>query len=177
MPHIRAIGDSAAALNEFNTRPCFARYLTYFHSPRWQRIMGDHTSNQLCAKIRHFEDLRSLSRRYFCGDVLGSVSGVASSCRAAVRLPARPEALREETHVRRVTTGLCPLGGILCHGEAQTLIDLRTQSKSCRFPSAAGSTKPMQTGARMPLSSCAVEDSSSSHRRRRRGRRICLQSG
>jgi len=39
-------------------------------------------------------------------------------------------------------------------GEAQTLVDLRTQSKSVDF-SAAGSTKPMQTGSSLP-STCAV---------------------
>ena len=42
--------------------------------------------------------------------------------------------------------GPLPLGGILCHGRGQTLVDLRTQSKSVDF-SAAGSTKPMQTGS------------------------------
>jgi len=39
-------------------------------------------------------------------------------------------------------------------GEGQTLVDLRTQTKSVDF-SAAGSTKPMQTGASLP-GSCAV---------------------
>jgi hypothetical protein len=39
-------------------------------------------------------------------------------------------------------------------GKAQTLVDLRTQSKSVDF-SAAGSTKPMQTGSSLPAS-CAI---------------------
>src|SRR5271157_5912842 len=39
-------------------------------------------------------------------------------------------------------------------GECQTLVDLRTQSKNVDF-SAAGSTKPMQTGSSLPLT-CAV---------------------
>jgi hypothetical protein len=39
-------------------------------------------------------------------------------------------------------------------GEGQTLVDLRTQSKSVDF-SGAGSTKPMQTGSSLP-STCAV---------------------
>src|SRR6516165_1165576 len=39
-------------------------------------------------------------------------------------------------------------------GKGQTLIDLRTQSKSVDF-SAAGSTKPMQTGSTLP-STCTV---------------------
>jgi hypothetical protein len=39
-------------------------------------------------------------------------------------------------------------------GEGQTSVDLRTQSKSVDF-SAAGSTKPMQTGNSLP-STCAV---------------------
>jgi hypothetical protein len=39
-------------------------------------------------------------------------------------------------------------------GEGQTLVDLRTQSKSVDF-SAAGSTKPMQTGSSVPTT-CAV---------------------
>jgi hypothetical protein len=46
------------------------------------------------------------------------------------------------------------LAVFLATGEGQTLVDLRTQSKSVDF-SAAGSTKPMQTGSAMP-SSCAV---------------------
>src|SRR5271154_6770339 len=39
-------------------------------------------------------------------------------------------------------------------GEAQTLVDLRTQTKSVDF-SGATSTKPMQTGSSLP-STCAV---------------------
>src|ERR1017187_9024871 len=39
-------------------------------------------------------------------------------------------------------------------GEGQTLVDLHTQSKSVDF-SAAGATKPMQTGSSLPAS-CAV---------------------
>ena len=54
----------------------------------------------------------------------------------------------------RLATGLFLWTGFIATGEGQTLVDLRTQSKSVDF-SAAGSTKPMQTGSSLP-STCAV---------------------
>ena len=54
----------------------------------------------------------------------------------------------------RLTTGLFLWTALVTTGEGQTLVDLRTQSKSVDF-SAAGSTKPMQTGSSLP-STCAV---------------------
>jgi hypothetical protein len=57
-------------------------------------------------------------------------------------------------HKRRLATSLCLWTGLICTAESQTLVDLRTQSKSIDF-SAAASTKPMQTGSSLP-STCAV---------------------
>src|ERR1017187_2560949 len=54
----------------------------------------------------------------------------------------------------RLATGLFLWTGFIATGEGQTLVDLRTQSKSVDF-SAAGSTKPMQTGSSLP-STCTV---------------------
>ena len=54
----------------------------------------------------------------------------------------------------RLATGLLLWTVFAAEGESQTLVDLRTQSKSVDF-SAAGSTKPMQTGSSLP-STCAV---------------------
>src|ERR1035441_6522088 len=53
----------------------------------------------------------------------------------------------------RLRTGLFLWTGFMTTGAGQTLVDLRTQSKSVDF-SAAGSTKPMQTGSSLP-SRCA----------------------
>jgi hypothetical protein len=54
----------------------------------------------------------------------------------------------------KLATGLFLWTGFIATGEGQTLVDLRTQSKSVDF-SAAVSTKPMQTGSSLP-STCAV---------------------
>jgi len=54
----------------------------------------------------------------------------------------------------RLATGLFLCAEFIATGDAQTLVDLRTQSKSVDF-SAAGSTKPMQTGSSLPAT-CAV---------------------
>lgn len=54
----------------------------------------------------------------------------------------------------RLAGGLVLWAVFRAAGEGQTLVDLRTQSKSIDF-SAAGSTKPMQTGSSLP-SNCAV---------------------
>jgi hypothetical protein len=54
----------------------------------------------------------------------------------------------------RLATGLILWTGFIATGQGQTLVDLRTQSKSVDF-SAAGPTKPMQTGSNLP-STCAV---------------------
>lgn len=55
----------------------------------------------------------------------------------------------------RLAAGLLVWWGVLtATGEGQTLVDLRTQSKSLDF-SGAGSTKPMQTGSSLP-STCGV---------------------
>ena len=54
----------------------------------------------------------------------------------------------------RVVRALCLCALSVAAGESQTLVDLRTQSKGVDF-SAAGSTKPMQTGSGLPAS-CAV---------------------
>ena len=54
----------------------------------------------------------------------------------------------------RVATGLFLCTGFIATGDGQTLVDLRTQSKSVDF-SAVPSTKPMQTGSSLP-STCAV---------------------
>lgn len=54
----------------------------------------------------------------------------------------------------RLATGLFLWTGFIATGEGQTLVDLRTQGKSIDF-SAAGSTKPMQTGSSLP-STCTV---------------------
>jgi hypothetical protein len=54
----------------------------------------------------------------------------------------------------RIATGLCLWTGFIATTEGQTLVDLRTQSKSVDF-SGAGSTKPMQTGSSLPPA-CAV---------------------
>jgi hypothetical protein len=53
-----------------------------------------------------------------------------------------------------LATGLVLWAVFSATGKGQTLVDLRTQSKSVDF-SAAGSTKPMQTGSSLP-SNCAV---------------------
>jgi hypothetical protein len=57
-------------------------------------------------------------------------------------------------HKRRLATGLFLWTGLIPAADSQTLVDLRTQSKSVDF-SAAASTKPMQTGSSLP-STCAV---------------------
>jgi len=54
----------------------------------------------------------------------------------------------------RVLTSLLLWAAFVAMGESQTLVDLRTQSKSVDF-SGAGSTKPMQTGTVLP-STCGV---------------------
>ena len=54
----------------------------------------------------------------------------------------------------RVATGILLWFVWSATGKSQTLVDLRTQSKSVDF-SAAGSTKPMQTGSSLP-GSCAI---------------------
>jgi len=54
----------------------------------------------------------------------------------------------------RLAAGLFLWTAFGATGDSQTLVDLRTQSKSVDF-SAAGSTKPMQTGSSLP-STCAV---------------------
>jgi hypothetical protein len=54
----------------------------------------------------------------------------------------------------KLATGLFLWTGFIATGEGQTLVDLRTQSKSVDF-SAAVSTKPMQTGSSLS-STCAV---------------------
>ena len=54
----------------------------------------------------------------------------------------------------RFLTGLYLWAAFTVTGQAQTSVDLRTQSKSVDF-SAAGSTKPMQTGTSLPVA-CAV---------------------
>jgi len=56
--------------------------------------------------------------------------------------------------MNRLTTGLWLYALFITGGRAQTLLDLRTQSKSVDF-SAAQSTKPMQTGSSLP-GTCAV---------------------
>jgi hypothetical protein len=55
---------------------------------------------------------------------------------------------------RRLATGFFLWTGFIATGAGQTLVDLRTQSKSVDF-SAAGSTKPMQMGSGL-TSTCAV---------------------
>jgi hypothetical protein len=55
---------------------------------------------------------------------------------------------------RRVASGLFLWAVFAVTGEGQTLVDLRTQSKSVDF-SGAVSTKPMQTGSSLP-STCAI---------------------
>src|SRR5580693_1734191 len=57
-------------------------------------------------------------------------------------------------HKRRLATGLFLWTGLSATADSQTLVDLRTQSKSVDF-SAAASTKPMQTGSSLP-STCAI---------------------
>jgi hypothetical protein len=54
----------------------------------------------------------------------------------------------------RLAMGLCLWMALVTTGEGQTLVDLRTQSKSVDF-SGAVSTKPMQTGSSLP-STCAI---------------------
>ena len=54
----------------------------------------------------------------------------------------------------RVAAGFCVCILSAATAHSQTLVDLRTQSKSVDF-SAAGSTKPMQTGSALPAT-CAV---------------------
>ncbi len=54
----------------------------------------------------------------------------------------------------RVAIGFCLWTVWIATGSGQTLVDLRTQSKSVDF-SAAGSTKPMQTGSSLPAV-CAI---------------------
>jgi hypothetical protein len=54
----------------------------------------------------------------------------------------------------RLATGLCLWMALVVTTEGQTLVDLRTQSKSVDF-SGAVSTKPMQTGSSLP-STCAI---------------------
>ena len=78
-------------------------------------------------------------------------------------------------HKCRVATGLCLLAVFFATGEAQTLVDLRTQSKSVDF-SAAGSTKPMQTGSSDAIQlrgrTVLLPDDGAGGEQR-----ICLQSG
>ena len=62
--------------------------------------------------------------------------------------------LVEDMNKCKLATGLFLWTGFIATGEGQTLVDLRTQSKSVDF-SAAVSTKPMQTGSSLS-STCAV---------------------
>ena len=54
----------------------------------------------------------------------------------------------------RIAIGFCLWTALIATAEGQTLVDLRTQSKSVDF-SAAVSTKPMQTGSSLPAT-CAI---------------------
>lgn len=60
----------------------------------------------------------------------------------------------ENMHNSKLPMSLLLWTAFISAGRSQTLVDLRTQSKSVDF-SAAGSTKPMQTGSSLP-STCAV---------------------